>query len=121
MNISFDVKGDFNDTLKWLNDVVKRKPSMVFEEIASEGTRSLESNTPKTTGETAAGWEAKISDDGIAWVNNAHPESDVNVAVLIEVGHHTRTHGYVPPQPYIKQAMKPVWDDVDKKIEELIK
>lgn len=121
MNISFDIKGDFNATLKWLNDVSKRKPSVVLEEIASEGTRSLASNTPRTTGQTANGWKAEVSDNGIVWTNTAHPESDANVAKLIELGHGTRTHGYVPPRPYIKAAMKPVWDSVDKKVEELIK
>lgn len=121
MNVSFDVKGDFNATLKWLKDVSSRKPSMVLNEIASEGTRSLSSNTPKATGETAAGWKAEVSDNEIVWTNTAHPEAGVSIAKLIELGHGTGTGGYVPPHPYIKGAMKPVWAHVDKKIEELIK
>lgn len=121
MNISFDVKGDFNATLKWLNDVTHRKPSVVLQEIANEGTRSLADNTPRATGATANGWKAEVSDEGIVWTNTAHPESAASVAKLIELGHHTRTHGYVPPRPYIKAAMAPVWNDVDKKLEELIK
>ena len=121
MNISFDVKGNFEDTLKWLRDVTSRKPSVFLDEIAHEGTSSLQANTPKVTGATAAGWKAEVSDEGIVWINTAHPESDASVAKLIELGHGTRTHGYVPPQPYIKDAMKPVWENVDKKVKELIK
>ena len=126
MKISFESKGDFNVTRDWLKRVTNRNPSMVLNQIASEGVRNLSNNTPKDTGETAAGWESDVKTNGdtteISWKNTAHPESKVNVAKLIEVGHGTGTGGYVPPRPYIKDAMKPIWEEVDKKVvKELIK
>lgn len=125
MNISFESKGDFNNIRSWLNDVTHRNPSTALSQIANEGTRNLKSNTPRDTGATASGWKADIKTNGnvseIAWTNNAHPESGVNIAKLIELGHGTGTGGYVPPKPYIKQAMEPVWKDVDKVVKELIK
>lgn len=125
MKISFNSKGDFDNVRDWLKRVSERNPSVVLNQVASEGTRSLAANTPRETGETAAGWKANIETKDnvteISWRNTAHPEADVNVAKLIELGHGTGTGGYVPPKPYIKEAMKPVWKDVDDKvIKELI-
>ena len=126
MRISFDSKGDFDVVRAWLKNVVTRKPSVALNSIASEGERSLASNTPRDTGETAAGWESHVTTKGhvteIAWTNNAHPEAGVNIAKLIELGHGTGTGGYVAPKPYVKKAMDPVWDSVgDKVIKEMIK
>lgn len=125
MKISFNSKGDFGNVHSWLKDVNKRNPSSVINKIADQGTRSLEDNTPKNTGETALGWVSEVTTRGgiseVAWKNKAHPESQVNVAKLIELGHGTATGGYVPPKPYIKNSMAPVWKDIDKALKELIK
>lgn len=126
MRVSFESKGDFNVIRSWLKDVERRDPSSAIKEVADKGTRSLKNNTPKDTGETASGWKSDITTKGdvteVVWKNTAHPESNVNVAKLIELGHGTRTGGYVQPKPYIKESMKPVWNDIDDKIvKELIK
>lgn len=126
MKISFESKGEFDVVGNWLKRVSNNNPSNALKSIASEGTRSLSANTPKATGETASGWTEQISTTGditeIAWLNNAHPEAGVNIAKLIELGHGTGTGGYVPPKPYIKDAMKPIWSSVDNKVvKELIK
>jgi hypothetical protein len=126
MKISFEIKEEFDDVLSWLKRVSSSNPTNALNQIASEGTRSLASHTPRETGETASGWNAKVTTKGniteIDWANNAHPESEVNVAKLIELGHGTRTGGYVPPRPYIKQAMEPIFNKVgDKVVKELIK
>lgn len=126
MKISFNSKGDFNVIRSWLDNVSKRNPSTTLDRIAGEGVKSLKSNTPRETGETASSWLSEVITKGdiseIAWKNTAHPESQVNVAKLIELGHGTGTGGYVPPKPYIKKSMAPVWKEVDNKIvKELIK
>jgi hypothetical protein len=125
MKISFDSKGDFHNIQSWLDNATKHNLSKSLKPISDEGTASLKNNTPKDTGETSLGWVSEVVTNGdvteIVWKNNAHPESDVNVAKLIELGHGTGTGGYVPPNPYIKNAMKPVWNDVDRVVKELIK
>jgi hypothetical protein len=126
MKISFESKGDFNAITDWLKDVTHRDPASAISAIAREGTRSLAENTPRSTGETASSWKEKITTKGgiteISWYNTAHPGSMVNIAKLIDLGHGTGTGGYVPPRPYIKDAMKPVWSHVDNRVvRELIK
>lgn len=126
MKVSFSSKGEFNALKGWLKKVTTINPATTLSGIASQGDRSLASNTPRATGATAAGWTHKINTKGniseIVWSNNAHPETEVNMARLIELGHGTRTGGYVPPKPYIKRAMDPVFKTVgDKVVKELIK
>lgn len=125
MKISFESKGDFNNMERWLNKVVKTNMESPLNQLASQGTKRLAAGTPVDTGETAAGWQADVIKRGdvseIVWTNNAHPEAEVNVAKLIDLGHGTGTGGYVAPRPYIKESMKPVWNKVDGIVKELIK
>lgn len=126
MKISFDSKGDFNVIRSWLDKVTKRNPSKTLGRIASQGTTNLKNNTPRDTGETASSWVTEITTKGniseIAWKNTAHPDAEVNVAKLIELGHGTGNGGYVPPKPYIKKSMDPVFKDVgDRVVKELIR
>lgn len=124
MKISFESKGDFGNLSSWLNGVSKHSPSASLNRIASEGVRNLSLNTPKDTGETAAGWESRIVTNGdtaeISWINTAHPESEVNVAKLIDIGYGTRTGGFVPPRHYIRKSMRPAWKEANNLVKELI-
>jgi hypothetical protein len=113
MRVRFESKGDFGNTLAWLKRATANEPSKISNQIAKDGEQALAQATPKDTGETASMWESKVTTKGhiseIAWYNTAHPEAGVNIAKLIELGHGTGTGGYVPPNPYIKQAMEPVF------------
>ena len=126
MRVSFESKGDFKNVLKWLDRSSKRNPSAAARGIADQGISSLSRGTPRDTGETASGWIAEVTTrrniTEIAWKNIAHPGAGVNVAKIIELGHGTGTGGYVPPSPYIKDSMTPVWKTAgDKVVKELIK
>lgn len=122
MKVSFQTKGNFDNIEAWLKNTAQQNPSEILNKIASDGVSALSSNTPKTTGETASGWFSEITSDGksseIAWKNNAHPESGVNIAKLIDLGHGTGTGGYVAPIPYIEKSMDAVWKDASNKIAE---
>lgn len=124
MKVKFESKGGFNNTLKWFDKASNIQAAMV-KDVADYGETMLRHGTPEDTGETASGWESDITVNKnsleVAWKNTAHPESEVNVAKLVELGHGTRTGGYVAPIPYIKQSMAPVWKKLDNDIKELMK
>lgn len=115
MRVTIDTVGDFEKTLDWLNRVKYRTdPTGVLRDIGEKGVQSLSEWTPKgQTGETSAGWRYEVSVDPkgaeVVFKNIAHPEAYVNVAKIIEFGHATGTGGYVPPRPYIRQAMEDVF------------
>lgn len=122
MEVIFDSKGDFNNIEKWLKEASQSAPANALQQIAADGVASLRGHTPRDTGATAAGWQSKITSKGgtseIAWINSAHQEAGVNIAVIIDQGHGTGTGGYVPPKPYIKQAMDSVFATAGEKLEE---
>lgn len=126
MNISFTTKGDFDNVTRWLKEKSNNDIFKELDSVARDGTSKLSSATPRNTGETASGWDSKITKKGdvaeIAWTNHAHPEAGINIAKIIELGHGTGTGGYVPPIPYIKNAMEPVWKNMENKVtKELLK
>lgn len=126
MKINFDFKGDFNSAEKWLDSVVKGQYIKPIEQAGKEGVNSLKRNTPKDTGETSEGWVSIIEQSKditeISWKNVAHPENRVNLAKLLDMGYTTGTGGFVPPRPYIKKSMDPVYDSaIDKVVKELNK
>lgn len=126
MKVSFESKGSFGKATKWLEDISTRSPKTTLNQIAKEGELALAANTPKDTGETALGWISEVvSQNGnneVVWRNQAHPDESANIAKLIEIGHGTGTGGYIPPRPYIKQAMEPTWKTAgDRLAKELIK
>lgn len=115
MKLTIESKGEFNKVNAWLAGVVNRSPVPALRKIAAEGERSLASNTPRNTGETASGWVSQITtyrtNNVIEWMNVAHPEALVNIARIIERGHGTGTGGYVPPNPFIERSMNAVYNN----------
>lgn len=96
-----------------------------MERYAKQGVERLREMTPKRTGETANGWNYTLEEKSpatweLVFNNDSHPETPLNVAFLIDRGHYTRTGGYVPPQPFISQALLPVttglWFDILKEL-----
>lgn len=125
MGITFESRGEFENINAWLKKAMSNNVDGELNRMADSGTRSLAARTPMVTGATAAGWRSKITRKGdvteIAWMNDAHPEESVNIAKLIELGHGTGTGGYVPPRPYIKNAMSPIWAQTDQIVRGMIK
>lgn len=126
MKIDFQSRGDFKKLDSWLRSVASRDPTPALKRIAEDGVTSLKNSTPKDTGETANGWESRIERTpqgaDISWVNVAHPDLSVNVAMIIDQGHGTRNGGYVQPRPFIKESMDNIWKTASDKIEkELIR
>lgn len=126
MKVKFEERGDFNTTLSWLNKQKSGKDYVpILRQIGDKGVAALEQATPTRTGETARGWSYKLKKTGygydVIFVNNSHPETSANVAVLIQLGHGTGTGGYVPGIDYINPALKPVFEWGSKALGEAMK
>lgn len=114
MRVGFETTGNFENALRWLTRTKDKIPTSTLDKLGREGVESLKASTPVgETGGTAAGWDFDVdrnrSGAELSFTNNAHPQESVNIAKILELGHGTGTGGYVPPRPYIKQAMAPVF------------
>lgn len=121
MRVSFETSGGFENALSWLRKTKDRIPTSALNNVGRSGVAALKSATPTgETGGTAAGWDYQVDRNSsgaeVSFTNNAHPGESVNVAKIIELGHGTGTGGYVPPNPYIKQAMAPVFSKAGDQI-----
>lgn len=112
--ISVKTGGSFKKTEQFL----QRNKRLKFKDLdkyGEEGVKALAAATPSDTGETAASWYYEIvktdSSASIVW-KNSHMVDGVPIAVILEYGHATRNGGYVPPHPYINQALKPIFEKI---------
>lgn len=115
MKIKLSSHGDFSKTYKYLKNVETALASGKFDEYGRMGVEALKDATPKDTGKTADSWsyEVKIMKTRVSltW-NNSNENNGVNIAVLIQYGHTTRSGGYVRGIDYINPAMKPTFEKI---------
>lgn len=111
--ISFRNKGDFSKTEKFLKKSFGKDYRKILEKYAQQGVAALSSATPIESGETASSWDYEIIQNGnnlsIIW-KNYHVEKGVNIAVILQYGHATRTGGWVEGRDYINPALRPIFD-----------
>lgn len=113
MRVKYTQKGKFENASKWLQKARNNEIKNILKTYGEAGVTALMEATPKRSGETAYAWEYRIVENSkgieLVFVNNAHPELEVNLAMLIQLGHATGTGGYVPPVNYIRPAIFPIY------------
>ena len=123
MDIKAEIIGSFDNTREWLarlgqDDLTIR----TMEEMGQAGVDALAANTPKDTGQTAAGWGYDLrvgrNESELSWYNYAHPQVSGNMARMIYTGYGTGTGGYVPPRDYITPSMSPIYKEATYRIVE---
>lgn len=126
MGISFSSQGNFEKATAWLTETSSMKSYVpILKECGQYGLDLLRKATPKDTGLTADGWKFKINQNEqfleLYFYNTAHPELQVNLAMLIQLGHGTGSGGYVPPNNYIPPAVYPVFERIGKEVNRRLK
>lgn len=113
--IKFNHKGDFSKTEKFLKKSFGKDYRSVLASYGQRGVQALSSATPFESGKTAASWSYEIIQNGssisICW-NNSNIVSGVNIAVILQYGHATRTGGWVQGRDYINPALRPIFDEI---------
>lgn len=125
MDIKMDVIGSFDNVREWLNRIAQDDLTIqTMEEMGQAGVDALYENTPKDTGQTAAGWgyDLKVGrkESELSWYNHAHPHVSGNMARMIYTGYGNRTGGYVPPRDYITPSMSPIYQEATYRVVEAI-
>lgn len=111
--ISFQTKGEWKKTEKFLSSVLSPIKMEVFHRYGREGVRALRDATPVDTGLTADSWYYKIEkSDGSARLVfcNSNINKGVPIAIVLQYGHGTRNGGWVEGRDYINPAIQPIFD-----------
>ncbi len=103
--------GNFFNLEKLLNR--KRKdPTPILEYYGQAGVDALSAATPVDTGLTAASWYYEIEKTKTGWSikwNNSNVQNGISVALLIQLGHGTKSGGYVQGIDYINPALADIF------------
>lgn len=113
--ITIKQKGDFKKTEKFLKKTFGSDYKTILAKYGEQGVAALSAATPRDTGKTASSWSYEIIQNGsslsVVW-NNSNVNQGVNIAVILQYGHGTRTGGYVVGIDYINPALRPIFDSL---------
>lgn len=124
MNISVKSDGGFKKTEAYFKKCQKAMKKGVFDKYGRLGVAALSQATPVRTGKTATSWDYRIittsSKITIEFLNN-NINKHVNIAIILQYGHGTRTGGWVQGEDYINPAIRPIFEALVKEVwEEVI-
>lgn len=115
MKIKLSSKGDFSKTVDYLTGLKKLDMKKILEKYGELGIDALLEATPKRTGLTSRSWDYKVTVNSreatINWFNT-NVQNGLNIAVILQYGHGTKTGGYVRGRDYINPAMQPIFDEI---------
>lgn len=113
MRLSID--GDFSKTKKFLKQLMDSQKKLSLDEWGRRGVEALSSATPVDTGKTASSWSYIIENtrNGVrlSWINS-NVNNGVNIALLIQYGHVTRSGTYIQGIDYINPALRAVFNNI---------
>lgn len=112
MSLRIDIKGNWNRLTRFLKGVSDVDPTPILEYYGQAGVDALADATPVDTGLTARSWYYEITklDGGweLSW-NNSNIQNGIPIAVLIQMGHATKSGGWVQGYDYINPALEDVF------------
>ena len=113
--ISVRNTGNFQKTNRFLSGLIGAHYMHKLKKYGERGVAALREATPKDSGKTAESWSYEIEQTpgrtAIYW-KNSHVENGVNIAVILQYGHGTRTGGFVEGTDYIRPAIRPIFEQM---------
>lgn len=120
MGISIKLRDNRDRATEYCVRLKNRIESFDLNKYGVQGVNALRSATPVDSGKTADGWSYKIDklDQNRVKISffNSNINDGVNIAILIQYGHATRSGSWVEGTDYINPALKTVFDQMSKEI-----
>jgi hypothetical protein len=113
--IRFNHKGNFNNTERFFNRVLKRNYLNILEKYGQLGVEALRANTPSDSGKTADSWGYGIErGDGLVTIywTNSNENDGVNIAILLIYGHGLHNGGYVQGFDFVNPSIRPIFEQM---------
>lgn len=116
--ITFVQKGDFKRTHRFLERARNVFGVGILDKYGKRGVEALASATPRDSGITANSWGYYIVNKKerteIVWTNTSVSPYDetVNIAVIVQYGHATKSGSWIQGRDYINPAIQPIFDDI---------
>lgn len=120
--ITFESKGDFSKTTRWLERVKASQFVKKLNKYGEAGVSALMSATPVDSGLTASSWYYEIIQKDervtITFKNSnmvgAGDRYEVPLAIILQYGHATKNGGWVEGIDYINPAIRPIFEAISE-------
>ena len=123
MSIRMKYKKKYSD--KNLEELKLMKTNSIMLDLnrfGEMGVKALRDASPVYTGLMANSWHYEIVKNdkktAIIWYNT-DIENRVNVAIIVDQGHATKTGKWVKGRNFIKKAIEPVYEELDNYLKEV--
>lgn len=115
--ITVFAKGSFRKTNSFLERAAEQVKLGTLNKYGREGVKALQEATPTDSGLTRDSWTYEITQGkgyaSLSW-HNTNIVNGVNIALLLQYGHATRSGTWVEGRDYINPALKPIFDKLAK-------
>lgn len=119
MGVKFTHKGDFSKTEKYFDSLMKKDYLAILDKYGQMGVNALRQATPVDTGLAASSWGYAIETENgqtrLIWTNN-DIEGGINVVILVDRGHVSKSGSWVPGRHFIDEAISPVIAQLAKEV-----
>lgn len=114
--ITITCKGGFEKTNKFLERCLNVVKLGNLDRYGRRGVEALRAATPKDTGLAASQWSYQIhrTKDTVTleWHNSDIEGGYHNVVLGVQLGHATRSGGWVEGIDFINPALRPIFDEI---------
>ena len=111
MGVYFTQKGDFKKTEDYFESLLKKDYLSILNKYGQMGVEALRAATPVDTGLARSSWGYTIEADNgqvrLIWTND-DIEGGINVVILVDRGHATKSGSWVPGMHFIDEAISPI-------------
>lgn len=117
--ITFRQKGDFSKTFIFLERLKNLFDAGILDKYGREGVEALRKATPVDSGKTADSWRYEIKNlqNGMKIeFHNDNVVDGVNIAILIQYGHHTKNGAWVKGRDYINPAARDIFNRLSEEL-----
>lgn len=117
--ITLSQSGDWAGTRNFLRQIRLNKELNILDKYGKIGVEQLRNATPVDTGLTAASWYYEIikDDEGFKLqFCNSNVNNFVQVAVILQFGHATKSGTWVEGVDYINPVLQPIFEELSDKV-----
>lgn len=113
--IKVKMKGDFERTKKFVGKSMVSYEKGQLEKLAEKNIHIMKAATPSNTGNLANQWSYEIvkTDNGYGILfKNSDIQNGINIAILVDRGHGTKTGTWVSGKNYIDPAIRDIYEAI---------
>lgn len=119
MGVYFTHKGNFNKTEDYFKSLLNKDYLQILDKYGQMGVEALRDATPIDTGLAASSWNYQITTEGgqvrLIWTND-DIEGGINVVILVDRGHATKSGSWVPGLHFIDEAISPIIAQIAREV-----